>query len=44
MWHYVLGWTADEAKAFARHLRRDINNPKIHGYMISRVVWGRKPE
>ncbi|CCC14080.1 hypothetical protein SMACR_08391 [Sordaria macrospora] len=44
MWHSVLGWTADEAKAFARHLRRDINNPKIHGYMISRVVWGRKPE
>ncbi|KAK1777729.1 S-adenosyl-L-methionine-dependent methyltransferase [Copromyces sp. CBS 386.78] len=43
-WHSVLGWTADEAKVFARHLRRDINNPKIHGYMMGRVVWGRKPQ
>ncbi|KAA8620669.1 hypothetical protein SMACR_12884 [Sordaria macrospora] len=44
MWNAVLGWSPDEAKAFARHLKRDLNNPKIHGYFMGRVAWGRKPE
>ncbi|EAA30119.2 S-adenosyl-L-methionine-dependent methyltransferase [Neurospora crassa] len=44
IWNNVLGWTPDEAKAFTRHVRRDMNNPNIHGYLMARVVWGRKPE
>ncbi|KAK3948608.1 S-adenosyl-L-methionine-dependent methyltransferase [Pseudoneurospora amorphoporcata] len=44
LWHSVLGWTTDEAKAFASHFRKDLNDPKVHGYFMARVAWGRKPE
>lgn len=44
MWNSVLGWTPDEAKAFARHLKKDLNDPKIHAYCKGRVAYGRKPE
>lgn len=44
MWNSVLGWTPEEAKAFASHLKRDLNNPKIHAYYKGRVAYGRKPE
>ncbi|CCC11143.1 hypothetical protein SMACR_03857 [Sordaria macrospora] len=44
LWNAVLGWTPDEAKVFARHMKRDMNDPDIHGYFMARVAWGRKPE
>ncbi|EGZ70380.1 hypothetical protein NEUTE2DRAFT_67663, partial [Neurospora tetrasperma FGSC 2509] len=44
LWHSVLGWTPDETKAFARHMKREMNDPNIHGYFVARVAWGCKPE
>ncbi|KAK3948617.1 S-adenosyl-L-methionine-dependent methyltransferase [Pseudoneurospora amorphoporcata] len=43
-WHAVLGWTPEEAKVFARHIKKEWNDPNIHGYFMMRVAWGRKPE
>ena len=44
LWHVALGWTPDEAKVFAQHIKREFNSPKIHAYFRTRVAWGRKPE
>lgn len=40
----IMGWTPEEVTVYAAHLRRELNNPKIHGYFMMRVAWGRKPE
>lgn len=40
----VMGWTPEETKAFATHVKQEWNNPEIHGYFMIRVVYGRKPE
>ncbi|PKS08413.1 hypothetical protein jhhlp_005124 [Lomentospora prolificans] len=38
------GWTKEEVAVYAAHLRREMNNPAIHGYYRVKVVWGKKPE
>ena len=40
----LLGWSAEETKVFASQMKKDWNNPNIHGYGEARVAWGRKPE
>lgn len=40
----LLGWTKEEVTVYAAHLRQEMRNTAIHGYAITRVVWGRKPE
>ncbi|KAJ4379949.1 hypothetical protein N0V85_008802 [Neurospora sp. IMI 360204] len=40
----VMGWTPAETAVYATHLRKELSNPKIHGYFKARSVWGRKPE
>lgn len=40
----VMGWTPEETAVYATHLRKELNNPKIHAYGQARSVWGRKPE
>lgn len=44
MWNAVLGWTPEEAKVFARHVKKEWNDSNIHSYFWMRVAWGRKPE
>lgn len=43
IWNAVLGWTPEEAKVFTHHVK-EWNNPNIHGYFVTRVAWGHKPE
>ncbi|EGO58709.1 hypothetical protein NEUTE1DRAFT_144890 [Neurospora tetrasperma FGSC 2508] len=43
-WNAALGWTPEEAKVFARYVKKEWNDPNIHGYFILRVAWGRRPE
>ncbi|KAK1777732.1 S-adenosyl-L-methionine-dependent methyltransferase [Copromyces sp. CBS 386.78] len=40
----VMGWSPEETKVFANHIKKDWNNPDVHGYYMLRVVYGRKPE
>ncbi|KAK3399751.1 S-adenosyl-L-methionine-dependent methyltransferase [Sordaria brevicollis] len=40
----VMGWSPEETKFFAAQVRKEWNDPKIHGYFWFRVVYGRKPE
>ncbi|KAL0466369.1 S-adenosyl-L-methionine-dependent methyltransferase [Neurospora intermedia] len=44
IWNAVLGWTPEEAKVFARHVKKEWNDSNIHSYFWMRVAWGRKPE
>ncbi|KAL2211535.1 S-adenosyl-L-methionine-dependent methyltransferase [Sarocladium strictum] len=37
------GWTTKQVAVYAAQLRREIRNPKIHGYYYVQLLWGRKP-
>ncbi|KAM6527498.1 hypothetical protein FSOLCH5_003565 [Fusarium solani] len=39
----ALGWKDDEARAFAAHVRRDLNDRRIHAYWPIVSVYGQKP-
>jgi hypothetical protein len=39
----LLGWGPEEVATFCAHVRREINDPKIHWAARYKVVWGRKP-
>ena len=39
----VLGRSREEAEVFFAHVRKEIYNPRIHGYIFFYVVFGRKP-
>ncbi|KAL1866293.1 hypothetical protein VTK73DRAFT_4823 [Phialemonium thermophilum] len=44
MWHNVLGWPKEEYPVFLAAVRKALKNPRIHGYVKVRFVYGRKPE
>ncbi|KAG6085655.1 hypothetical protein E4U16_003459 [Claviceps sp. LM84 group G4] len=44
LWCDVLQRPADEYNVWLAAVRKAIRNPKVHGYMIAHVVYGRKPE
>ncbi|KAK1773907.1 S-adenosyl-L-methionine-dependent methyltransferase [Copromyces sp. CBS 386.78] len=44
MFGNVMGWTQEEIKAFAVHMRRELKDNSIHGYYHWKYVWGQKPE
>jgi len=43
MWRNILEWPQDEYCAFLRDMRHVLSNRTVHGYMILRYVYGRKP-
>ncbi|KAK3954202.1 S-adenosyl-L-methionine-dependent methyltransferase [Pseudoneurospora amorphoporcata] len=44
MFGNVMGWTQEEIKAFAVHMRHELKDNSIHGYYHWKYVWGQKPE
>ncbi|KAK3338901.1 S-adenosyl-L-methionine-dependent methyltransferase [Neurospora tetraspora] len=40
----LLGWTPEETKSYGDQIKKEWNNPNIHGYVRARSAWGRKPE
>ncbi|KAJ4405424.1 hypothetical protein N0V85_004678 [Neurospora sp. IMI 360204] len=42
--NYLVGWTPEETKSYADQIKKEWNNPNIHGYVRGRSAWGRKPE
>ncbi|KAE8443785.1 hypothetical protein EG329_001379 [Mollisiaceae sp. DMI_Dod_QoI] len=38
-----LGWSNEEVEVFLVNVRKDINNRKVHAYVVMHVVYGRKP-
>lgn len=44
LWRDVLQRPADEYNVWLAAVRKAIRNPKVHGYMVAHVVYGRKPE
>ncbi|CCE32552.1 uncharacterized protein CPUR_06412 [Claviceps purpurea 20.1] len=44
IWQSVLQKPADEYQGWLADLRKAIRNPKVHSYMITHIVYGRKPE
>ncbi|KAJ4044517.1 hypothetical protein NW758_006435 [Fusarium oxysporum] len=38
-----LGWSTEETRVFCAHVRKDLQNPKIHAYWPIYFVYGRKP-
>lgn len=43
IFNVVMGWTPEETAAYAKHLRKELNDPNIHAYFKARTVYGRKP-
>ncbi|KAE9370226.1 S-adenosyl-L-methionine-dependent methyltransferase [Stipitochalara longipes BDJ] len=39
----LMGWSAEEVKAFLVGVREDVKNTSIHAYAPMRVIYGRKP-
>ncbi|EGO58692.1 hypothetical protein NEUTE1DRAFT_78072 [Neurospora tetrasperma FGSC 2508] len=44
IFNIVVGWTPEETKSYADRVKKEWNNPNIHGYVMARSAWGRKPE
>ncbi|GAB1317063.1 Methyltransferase [Madurella fahalii] len=40
----ALGWKRDEIRVYLAHLRKELKDPKVHGYYRQKILWGRKPE
>ncbi|KAK1761860.1 S-adenosyl-L-methionine-dependent methyltransferase [Phialemonium atrogriseum] len=38
-----LGYSVDDVKVYAAHLRRELRSNKVHGYYRGSVVWAQKP-
>ncbi|KAH7629377.1 S-adenosyl-L-methionine-dependent methyltransferase [Sordaria sp. MPI-SDFR-AT-0083] len=43
IFNVVMGWTPEESTAYAKHFRKELNDPNIHAYFKARTVYGRKP-
>ena len=43
MFGTVLGWEKHEISTYIAHLKADLRNPDMHGYVVYRVVYGQKP-
>jgi len=43
IWSEVMGWTHPEIQVYVAHLRRAMDDPKIHAWSPNRLVYGRKP-
>ncbi|KAK0648438.1 S-adenosyl-L-methionine-dependent methyltransferase, partial [Cercophora newfieldiana] len=44
LWHDVLKWPENEYRPFIQDVRKALRNRRIHGYMLIRYVWARKPD
>ncbi|KAK4446112.1 S-adenosyl-L-methionine-dependent methyltransferase [Podospora aff. communis PSN243] len=44
LWHEVLKWPKEEYRPWIEAMRKALRNRRIHGYMLVRFVWARKPE
>lgn len=44
MWSAVMGWTPPQIQVYMAHLRKQLNDPKVHSWYQHRIVYGRKPE
>ncbi|KAK0726057.1 S-adenosyl-L-methionine-dependent methyltransferase [Lasiosphaeris hirsuta] len=44
LWHNVLNWPAEDYQMFLMSMRKVLRNRRIHGYIVQRYVYGRKPE
>ncbi|OBS27714.1 hypothetical protein FPOA_01656 [Fusarium poae] len=42
-WHHVLNWSREEYKQFVASMLKALSNRRLHGYMMVRYVYGRKP-
>ncbi|KAG5753927.1 hypothetical protein H9Q72_007853, partial [Fusarium xylarioides] len=43
MWHNVLNWPREEYPQFLAAMRKAICSRRVHGYMMVRYVYARKP-
>ncbi|KAM0351545.1 hypothetical protein ACHAPU_002551 [Fusarium lateritium] len=43
LWHNMLSWPQEEYTQFLTAMHKALNNRKVHGYMMVRYVYGRKP-
>ncbi|KAF5680616.1 methyltransferase [Fusarium heterosporum] len=43
LWHNILSWPPEEYPQFLTAMHKALNNRKVHGYMMVRYVYGRKP-
>jgi cephalosporin-C deacetylase-like acetyl esterase len=44
LWNQVLKWPEDEYHIFLMQIRGALRNRKVHSYITTRYVYGRKPE
>jgi hypothetical protein len=44
LWNQVLKWPEDEYQIFLMQIRGALRNRKVHSYITTRYVYGRKPE
>ncbi|RGP68763.1 hypothetical protein FLONG3_8026 [Fusarium longipes] len=43
LWHHVLNWPREEYAQFLTSMLKALHNRRLHGYMMVRYVYGRKP-
>jgi len=44
MFNVIMGWSIEKTMDYISHLRKQMDDPNVHGYTMVRVVYGRKPE
>jgi len=40
----AMGWRKEEIDVYNAHLRKELRDPKVHGFYRQRLVWAKKPE
>ncbi|KAJ4401583.1 hypothetical protein N0V85_005497 [Neurospora sp. IMI 360204] len=43
IFNVVMGWTPEQTAVYAKHLRKEMNDPNIHAFFKACAVYGRKP-
>ena len=39
-----MGWSKEQVAVYIAHLRNQLKDRNVHGYVMMRSVYGRKPE
>ncbi|KAK4153508.1 Phosphomethylethanolamine N-methyltransferase [Chaetomidium leptoderma] len=44
VWSQVMGWSKEQVAVYVAHLRNQLKDRNVHGYVMMRSVYGRKPK
>jgi len=44
IWTAVMGWSKEEVTVYVAHLRKQLRDRRVHGYVEFQAIWAQKPE